>query len=1090
MLNETNALERAIDRKIAKAAGKRTRTTGVVNRIDKDGTVYVRVDGSDVETPVSATTAVVEQGDAVNVRIENGRATIDGNATNPAAGIVRVVEVDRKASTALESSERAAVAAEAAEADAGRAAAAAESAETSAGQASRSASNAAASASDAQSSAAVAGAAASQATADAATAKQMAQSATADAAEAKSQASAATASANEAKQQAGRATTAANDALVQLGTVEDVIGTVNWITEHGTYERTADASVDPSKVYYVRSGSGTQADPYVYTAVAEPVDADIASYYELHVDQALSQYVASHLALTDAGLYVLKDDSGYKLLCSNTGVSVIDGYGHVVATYGEAITFDSERPQYIGNQDAYIVFTPATATEQAKITIGGGNVIIGTNKKLSDVLTTLDISTSQTATGADITVAGQTVHLANGATGATGAQGAQGPKGDTGARGPQGEAGHSPAVTTVKNSDGSVTIYVDGTATSTVDAGQDGSTPVITTVKNSDGSVTIYVNGTASNTVEAGADGTSYYTYVRYSANANGSGMVATPTSATKYIGVYTGTSSSVPAYTSFKWSKYVGEDGGDADPLTVTSQAVDYQLSTSGTVAPTGTWSETPLAPTTTQFLWTRTTLTFSDGTSMTSYSVGGKAGKTGATGATGAVGATGPTGSTGATGPIGKTGATGAAGADAYTVVLTNESHTFAGGTSAAVAGSATCGILAYKGATQVAATIGTISGQVTGLTTSISNNGKTNASFTVSVTTAMATKNGTLTVPVTVDGHSFTKLFTWSLALTGATGKTGATGATGPTGETGATGATGPTGKTGATGATGPTGSTGPMGKTGATGATGEAGPTGATGAAGANAVSAWCGSESQTIACTTARAATAASTITIPFTAYKGTARIAATIAYSTLPSGVTINKNTAGTASAAGSLVLNVASGANLGGTTAAYDNVTITLTITADSKAFVQSFTLSKSITGATGHTGATGATGPTGETGATGATGPTGKTGATGATGPTGSTGPIGKTGATGATGPTGSTGATGATGATGPEAVVTVYPTAVNWAAGTATLAVVLMVNGATKTPSTYKWTKGTSTTSLGTGATLAVTDLTTVYHCTVTW
>jgi len=57
-----------------------------------------------------------------------------------------------------------------------------------------------------------------------------------------------------------------------------------------------------------------------------------------------------------------------------------------------------------------------------------------------------------------------------------------------------------------------------------------------------------------------GKNGTSYYTYIRYSANANGSNMVESPTASTKYVGTYSGTSSSVPAYTAFKWSKYVGE--------------------------------------------------------------------------------------------------------------------------------------------------------------------------------------------------------------------------------------------------------------------------------------------------------------------------------------------------------------------------------------------------------------------------------------------------------------------------------------------------------------------------------------------------
>lgn len=141
------------------------------------------------------------------------------------------------------------------------------------------------------------------------------------------------------------------------------------------------------------------------------------------------------------------------------------------------------------------------------------------------------------------------------------------------------------------------------------------------------------------------------------------------------------------------------------------------------------------------------------------------GKTGQTGATGSTGATGDTGATGKTGNTGQTGKTGATGETGEDAYTVILTNESHTFPAGTSAAIVSSTDCQVLAYKGATQIAATIGTITGQVTGLTTSVpeSSNGTTLASFTVKAATTLTTKNGVLTIPITVDGKSFTKQFT---------------------------------------------------------------------------------------------------------------------------------------------------------------------------------------------------------------------------------------------------------------------------------------------------------------------------------------
>lgn len=119
---------------------------------------------------------------------------------------------------------------------------------------------------------------------------------------------------------------------------------------------------------------------------------------------------------------------------------------------------------------------------------------------------------------------------------------------------------------------------------------------------------------------------------------------------------------------------------------------------------------------------------------------------------------------------------GTNGTNGKDAYTIILTNENHTFAGDTTSAIASEIECNVIAYKGATQVASTIGTITGQPTGMTTSLLNNGTVNAAFKVNVTTSMVTKSGVLTVPITVDGKSFTKEFTYTLTLDGEDGKDG--------------------------------------------------------------------------------------------------------------------------------------------------------------------------------------------------------------------------------------------------------------------------------------------------------------------------
>lgn len=113
---------------------------------------------------------------------------------------------------------------------------------------------------------------------------------------------------------------------------------------------------------------------------------------------------------------------------------------------------------------------------------------------------------------------------------------------------------------------------------------------------------------------------------------------------------------------------------------------------------------------------------------------------------------------------------------GNDAYTVILTNENHTFAGNTTSALASEIECNVIAYKGTSQVAATIGTITGQPTGMTTSLLNNGTVNAAFRVSVTSSMVTKNGVLNIPITVDNKVFTKKFTYGLALDGEDGKDG--------------------------------------------------------------------------------------------------------------------------------------------------------------------------------------------------------------------------------------------------------------------------------------------------------------------------
>lgn len=65
------------------------------------------------------------------------------------------------------------------------------------------------------------------------------------------------------------------------------------------------------------------------------------------------------------------------------------------------------------------------------------------------------------------------------------------------------------------------------------------------------------------------------------------------------------------------------GVKGKDGTSVKITSKSVTYQTSTSGTTAPTGTWSTTVPTVNNGQYLWTKTTVQYSDGNKTEAYSV-----------------------------------------------------------------------------------------------------------------------------------------------------------------------------------------------------------------------------------------------------------------------------------------------------------------------------------------------------------------------------------------------------------------------------------------------------------------------------------
>ena len=159
-------------------------------------------------------------------------------------------------------------------------------------------------------------------------AKEVADAATISAEIAATAADSAQASADSAATSAATANTAANNALVQLSTVEDVVGILNWISQHGEYQASTDTAVVPGKFYFTRSGSGTSGDPYVYTVVENPTgNPSTSGYYELlDVDEAVAAFVSSHLVLVTDGLYLIGETSGWKVLISSGEGGYAAGY--------------------------------------------------------------------------------------------------------------------------------------------------------------------------------------------------------------------------------------------------------------------------------------------------------------------------------------------------------------------------------------------------------------------------------------------------------------------------------------------------------------------------------------------------------------------------------------------------------------------------------------------------------------------------------------------------------------------------------------------------------------------------------------------
>lgn len=339
-----------------------------------------------------------------------------------------------------------------------------------------------------------------------------------------------------------------------------------------------------------------------------------------------------------------------------------------------------------------------------------------------------------------------------------------------------------------------------------------------------------------------GADGQQYYTWIKYADNASGANMSDLP-DGKLYIGLaYNKTTSTESNVASdYTWALFKGDKGDTGRGI---SKITEYYLATtasSGVTTSTSGWTTTIQSVTSTnKYLWNYEVITYTDGaTSPTTPVIIGVFGNTGATGkgiksvteyylATNS--SSGVTTSTtgwtpamqtltstnkylwnyelitytdnstatinpviiGVYGDKGDKGNQGDKGNDAYTVILTNESHIFAGDVSNAIAGTTETQILAYNGSTAQSVTITSVNGKtaattdtdtgVAGLTFKCSALSGTNPKITFTCTTAFVSKSGTIPIVLSVGGVQFTKIFTYSIAFKGSTGAQGATGQVG--------------------------------------------------------------------------------------------------------------------------------------------------------------------------------------------------------------------------------------------------------------------------------------------------------------------
>ena len=123
---------------------------------------------------------------------------------------------------------------------------------------------------------------------------------------------------------------------------------------------------------------------------------------------------------------------------------------------------------------------------------------------------------------------------------------------------------------------------------------------------------------------EKGDKGDNSYIWIRYTGQKPTESSHSFGTTPDDWMGIYAGNSATAPTdYKQYSWFKIKGEKGDTGDAATVMSKSSTYQVGTSGTTAPSGSWLQAVPTVPQGQFLWTKTDVTFNTGDTITWYSV-----------------------------------------------------------------------------------------------------------------------------------------------------------------------------------------------------------------------------------------------------------------------------------------------------------------------------------------------------------------------------------------------------------------------------------------------------------------------------------